>query len=131
MAKFAVPAESKTYSTVVETFRGVDLNNSPANVDKSRSPSAPNMIRDQVGKVRKRTGYTTMVTAPGGAAINGVHHLLDEVLIHAGTKLYRLAVAAGGAWTTAPRCRWYPPTPPCPPSSSPAAPQAADRPIRG
>ena len=99
MAKFAVPAESKTYSTVVETFRGVDLNNSPANVDKSRSPSAPNMIRDQVGKVRKRTGYTTMVTAPGGAAINGVHHLLDEVLIHAGTKLYRLAVAAGGAWS--------------------------------
>ena len=57
------------------------------------------MIRDQVGKVRKRTGYTTMVTAPGGAAINGVHHLLDEVLIHAGTKLYRLAVAAGGAWS--------------------------------
>lgn len=68
MARFSVPAESKKYSTVVEMFRGVDLNNSPANVDKSRSPEAPNMIRDQVGKVRKRTGYTTMVTAPEGAA---------------------------------------------------------------
>lgn len=99
MARFTVPAESKTYSTVVETFRGVDLNNSPANVDKSRSPSAPNMIRDQVGKVRKRTGYTTMVTAPGGAAVNGVHQLLDETLIHAGTKLYRLSVSDTGGWS--------------------------------
>ena len=99
MARFTVPAESKRYSAVVEFFRGVDLNNSPANVDKSRSPNAPNMIRDQVGKVRKRTGYTTMVTAPGGAAINGVHQLLDETLIHAGNKLYRLGKAAGGGWS--------------------------------
>ena len=99
MARFSVPAESKKYSTVVEMFRGVDLNNSPANVDKSRSPEAPNMIRDQVGKVRKRTGYTTMVTAPGGAAVNGVHQLLEETLVHAGTKLYRLGVSDTGGWT--------------------------------
>lgn len=56
MAQFTVPAASKKYSIVIEAFRGVDLNNSPSNVDKSRSPEAPNMIRDQVGKVRKRTG---------------------------------------------------------------------------
>ena len=90
MAQFNVPSESQKYSAVVETFRGVDLNNSPSNVDKSRSPAAPNMIRDQVGKVRKRMGYETKVTATGGAAINGVHHLLEETLVHAGTKLYRL-----------------------------------------
>mgnify|MGYP000506668465 FL=1 len=98
MARFSVPAESKKYSTVVEMFRGVDLNNSPANVDKSRSPEAPNMIRDQVGKVRKRTGYTTMVTAPEGAAIHGVHRLKDETLVHAGSKLYRLRQTENGTW---------------------------------
>lgn len=99
MAQFSVPAESKKYSVVVESFRGVDLNNSPSNVDKSRSPEAPNMIRDQVGKVRKRTGYTTKATVSGGAAINGVHRLGDEVLVHAGTKLYRRTVGTGGAWS--------------------------------
>lgn len=97
MAQFNVPSESQKYSAVVETFRGVDLNNSPSNVDKSRSPAAPNMIRDQVGKVRKRMGYETKVTAPGGAAINGVHHLLEETLVHAGTKLYRLS-DTDGTW---------------------------------
>lgn len=98
MAQFNVPGESQKYSAVVETFRGVDLNNSPSNVDKSRSPAAPNMIRDQVGKVRKRMGYETKVTAPGGAAINGVHHLLEETLVHAGAKLYRLS-DTGGTWS--------------------------------
>lgn len=87
MAQFNVPSETARNSLVVETFRGVDLNNSPSNVDKSRSPAAPNMIRDQVGKVRKRMGYTTKLTAPEGAAINGVHHLLEETLIHAGVML--------------------------------------------
>lgn len=99
MAQFSVPSETPRSSVVVETFRGVDLNNSPSNVDKSRSPAAPNMIRDQVGKVRKRMGYTTMLTAPEGAAINGVHHLMDETLIHAGAKLYRRVVATDGTWS--------------------------------
>lgn len=98
MAQFNVPSESQKYSAVVETFRGVDLNNSPSNVDKSRSPAAPNMIRDQVGKVRKRMGYETKVTAPGGAAINGVHHMMEETLVHAGAKLYRLS-DTGGTWS--------------------------------
>lgn len=97
MAQFNVPSETARNSLVVETFRGVDLNNSPSNVDKSRSPAAPNMIRDQVGKVRKRMGYETKVTAPGGAAINGVHHLLEETLVHAGAKLYRLS-DTDGTW---------------------------------
>ena len=89
MAQFSIPAESKKYSTVIEHFRGVDLNNSPSNVDPSRSPAAPNMIRDQVGKVRKRMGYTTRATVPNGAKINGVHTLGSETLVHAGAKLYR------------------------------------------
>lgn len=72
---------------MIEYFRGIDLNNSPSNVDATRSPAAPNMIRDQIGKVRKRMGYRTVTTAPG--RINGVHKLGDETLVHAGAKLYR------------------------------------------
>ena len=87
MAKFSIPAETAKHTTIVETFRGVDLNNSPSNVDKSRSPAAPNMIRDQVGKVRKRMGYTTVATAPG--RINGVHKLENTTLVHAGDTLYK------------------------------------------
>lgn len=97
MASFDIPAESKKYSVVIDYFRGVDLNNSPTNVDPSRSPAAPNMIRDQIGKVRKRMGYTTVATAPEGAQINGVHHLGAETLVHAGTKLYRWDGADGFA----------------------------------
>lgn len=87
MGQFSIPAQTPKSSAIIETFRGVDLNNSPTNVDKSRSPAAPNMIRDQVGKVRKRMGYTTVATAPG--KINGRYELKDETLIHAGDKLYR------------------------------------------
>ena len=94
---FDIPSQTAKNSVVIDYFRGVDLNNSPTNVDTSRSPAAPNMIRDQVGKVRKRMGYETKVTAPGGAAINGVHHLLEETLVHAGTKLYRLS-DTDGTW---------------------------------
>ncbi|MBP3509647.1 hypothetical protein, partial [Oscillibacter sp.] len=86
---FDIPSQTAKNSVVIDYFRGVDLNNSPTNVDPSRSPAAPNMIRDQVGKVRKRMGYHTVATAPGGARINGVHHLGEETLVHAGTKLYR------------------------------------------
>lgn len=89
MAQFAVPTQAKEYSAKVEYFRGVDLNNSPSNVDKSRSPAAPNMIRDQVGKVRKRTGYHTLGTAPEGAKVWAVHRLGEETVVHAGEQLYR------------------------------------------
>ena len=89
MATFKVPDGPDKYTSVQEYFRGVDLNNSPSNVDPSRSPAAPNMIRDQVGKVRKRMGYTTAATAPNAGRINGVFTLGEEQLIHAGTSLYR------------------------------------------
>lgn len=89
MAQFSIPAQTPKKMSIIETFRGVDLNNSPTNVDKSRSPAAPNMIRDQVGKVRKRMGYTTAATTPGGAPVNGRYELGEETLLHAGGMLYR------------------------------------------
>ena len=96
MSTFDIPAAEKRYSTTIEYFRGVDLLNSPSNVDPSRSPAAPNMIRDQVGKVRKRMGYTTRAEAPNGGRINGVHHLDGKQLVHAGTTLY---LREGEIWT--------------------------------
>ena len=97
MASFNIPASPSKYTMVVDTFRGVDLINSPTNVEKSRSPAAPNMIRDQVGKVRKRMGYRTVATAPEGARVNGVHFLGEELLLHAGAKLYRWEDGETGA----------------------------------
>lgn len=74
----------------VSTFRGIDLYNSPTNVSPSRSPDAPNMIRDVPGKVRKRMGFFKVRSYD--ARINGVHHLVKEgvayELVHAGQKLY-------------------------------------------
>ncbi len=70
----------------ISEFKGIDLYNSPSNVEVYRSPDAPNMIRDEVGKVRKRIGYYHVKTYDG--AINGVHFFGTTKIVHAGTKLY-------------------------------------------
>ena len=70
----------------ISHFRGIDLYNSPSNVEGGRSPSAPNMVRDEVGKVRKRMGYHRV--RDYGGAVNGAFRLGGQRLIHAGEKLY-------------------------------------------
>ncbi len=90
MARFRVPASPVRQVISIEEFRGVDLYNAPSNVHKSRSPEAPNMIRDEVGKVRKRMGYET-IHAFQGQRINGVHRYKTDRLVHAGNALYRNA----------------------------------------
>ena len=52
MARFSIPAGPGRSILDVDRFLGVDYTNSPANVDKSRSPNGQNMIRDVPGKVR-------------------------------------------------------------------------------
>ena len=84
--QFNIPDSPDIYYTNIEYFKGVDLYNASANVEEYRSPEAPNMIRDEVGKVRKRMGYQTMAAFP--ARINGVHRLGDRQLVHSGTWLY-------------------------------------------
>lgn len=92
MARFSVPSAPSRHVVKIETFKGVDLNSSPTNVEVFRSPNAPNMMRDIPGKVRKRQGYEKLKKLDG--RINGVHILrdvesgIDVELIHAGTKLY-------------------------------------------
>lgn len=54
---FKVPKSPARSIASIDHFLGVDLTNSPANVDENKSPNAINMIRDVPGKVRKRMGY--------------------------------------------------------------------------
>ncbi|MEG1620668.1 MAG: hypothetical protein RR322_02030 [Oscillospiraceae bacterium] len=80
-------APTKQYK--IESFRGADLTTEAANVNSSRSPQCPNMIRETGGKVRKWIGYKT--TKKYSGRINAVHeYLLDKTytLIHAGKNIY-------------------------------------------
>lgn len=91
MAQFNIPSSPKIYTYEIGTFLGIDHYNQPSNVDKRRSPDAPNMMRDEVGKVRKRMGFQTLCKFPG--AVNGVHGFQGKRLIHAGDKFYEAAEA--------------------------------------
>ena len=93
-AHFTIPASPGRKVQKVDQFLGVDLTNDPKNVDLCRSPSAPNMIRDVPGKVRKCMGYEQTAAYKGG--IYGAYTLRGQsetLLIHAGDTLYE---AAGG-----------------------------------
>lgn len=89
MAQFSVPSPPSRSILTINEFLGVDFTNSPTNVDKKRSPNAPNMIRDVPGKVRKSMGYKTIKTYSG--KINGAHFRRGDAdgLIHAGTSIYK------------------------------------------
>ena len=54
---FKVPKSPKRNIAASDTFLGVDLTNTGVNIDGTRSPNAPNMVRHVPGKVRKRMGY--------------------------------------------------------------------------
>lgn len=89
MAQFTAPRPKKIEREEINTFLGADLSNAPNNVAKNRSPSCPNMIRDEVGKVKKRDGIQLVKTYEG--RINGVHFLYGTTtkkLVHAGTKIF-------------------------------------------
>ncbi len=71
----------------ISYFRGVDLTDTISGVDVSRSCNGVNMIRDVPGKVRKRMGYRKIREYRG--VINGLHTYGEEMLVHAGDRLYR------------------------------------------
>jgi hypothetical protein len=88
MAKFTAPKPKAKQSENIETFLGADLSNGSNNVAKNRSPSCPNMIRSEVGKVEQRGGISLVKTYAG--QINGVHFLYGATtkkLVHHGTKI--------------------------------------------
>ena len=91
--RFPVPKPIPKSAYEIENFLGIDLSTAPNNVAINRSPSCPNMIRDTVGKVKKRDGITLIksFTGTGDGKINGVHFLYGTTtkkLIHTGTNIY-------------------------------------------
>lgn len=71
----------------IDRFRGVDFLHTPLDVDISRSPDAVNMIRDEVGRIRKRFGYAAQDVSP--YRINAGFSFQGEKFIHSGGAVYR------------------------------------------
>lgn len=93
----------------VSEFRGVDLYNSPTNVSPTRSPEAPNMVRDVPGKVRKRMGYHKITSY--NERINGVFFYraargVTSELVHAKDKLYVDGTLKSSALANVRSCAW-------------------------
>ena len=70
----------------ITSFAGIDLSSAPADVDKKRSPDAPNMMPDSLGNPVKRPGFSTLFNL--GGRINGSFSLGGKRVIHAGDALY-------------------------------------------
>ena len=70
----------------ITSFAGIDLSSAPADVDKRRSPDAPNMMPDALGNPVKRPGFEIVETLPG--RINGSFALGEKRIIHAGDALF-------------------------------------------
>ena len=70
----------------ITSFAGIDLSSTPADIDKRRSPHAPNMMPDSIGNPIKRTGFQLYESY--GDRINGFYKLGEHRIIHAGSRLY-------------------------------------------
>ena len=70
----------------ITSFAGIDLSSAPADVDRKRSPDAPNMMPDALGNPVKRPGFDLRAKYPG--RINGSFSFGDKRIIHAGDELF-------------------------------------------
>ena len=70
----------------ITSFAGIDLSSAKADIDKKRSPDAPNMMPDSKGNPIKRTGFFLLKNY--GERINGAFVFGEKTLIHAGKKLF-------------------------------------------
>lgn len=78
------------YKFKLDNFYGCDMTNDDSNVHPNYSPNCVNMIRDTLGKPRKRMGYHLLDAKTGN--VNGFHALTtttgDKHIIHIGTNIY-------------------------------------------
>ena len=70
----------------ITSFAGVDLSSAPADINRKRSPDAPNMIPDSKGNPMTRTGFALFGSFEG--RINGAFKLGEHRIIHAGDSLF-------------------------------------------
>ena len=82
--KNAVVPAKKVFE--ITSFAGIDLSSAPADIDKKRSPDAPNIMPDSKGNPVKRPGFLFTQKLPG--RINGSFKLGDRRIIHAGDALF-------------------------------------------
>lgn len=82
-ASAATPAKQRI---LIDSFAGIDLSSSPTDIDKKRSPDAPNMMPDTKGNPKKRPGFER--TAAFDGRINGRWTIKGHEVIHAGSSLY-------------------------------------------
>lgn len=81
--KISMPAKKILEIT---SFAGIDLSSAPADIDKRRSPNAPNMMPDSLGNPVKRPGFEKCGNF--GGRINGSFVFGGKRLIHAGKNLF-------------------------------------------
>ena len=70
----------------ITSFAGIDLSSAPADVDRRRSPDAPNMMPDALGNPVKRPGFKVIENQ--SERINGVFVFNGKRIIHAGEELF-------------------------------------------
>lgn len=82
------PAAATPAKKILEitSFAGIDLSSAPADIDRKRSPDAPNMIPDTKGNPIKRPGFSFIENLPG--RINGSFALGNKRIVHAGDALF-------------------------------------------
>lgn len=89
--QFNIPKQRKKSIDIIDNFLGADFTNSPAGMDKSKSPNLKNMIRDVPGKIRKCMGYEQIVSFGNSYPIYG-HYKTSKTakeIFHAGSNLIR------------------------------------------
>lgn len=90
MTQFKDYGAKKKKEISVTGFGGVDLTNSVGKINMGRSVCATNMIRDTVGKVKKRFGYHTLKKFPD--CIYGIYSFVKgnekKMVVHSGDRLY-------------------------------------------
>ncbi len=91
MRKIKTGTKTERKVHVWNNFKGVDYVHAPANVSAHRCVNGMNMVRSEIGKIQKRTGYELDSRVWNGK-INGVHFLRkgeEEIcLVHCGTHFY-------------------------------------------
>lgn len=82
----------KPLRTVYDNFKGVDFSTDDLLVDRNHSPYCLNMISDKGGQPEKRAGWRILKTvdSPINCMQQGFIDGKNLILIHGGTKLYKL-----------------------------------------
>lgn len=100
MVSYIRRGTSQKSALLYEHFSGVDFARSPSSVSPDNATDSVNMIRAEIGKVRKRNGYEKIFSY-AGKKIHGIFKFQDDYLVHAGTTLNRLCYnSTTGNWET-------------------------------